>query len=109
LLIASVGIYFIPIALYWFLFSRVHPLCEVLLGYISFLFYSPTYLNILNIYSLCRIDDISWGTKGLDSEGSGTNGAVKGGWKLLKFVHVFKYVIWNIIVSAVLLTLGSSY
>ena len=31
------------------------------------MFYGPTYLNILNIYSICRIDDISWGTKGLDA------------------------------------------
>ena len=109
LLIASMVIYFIPILLYWFLFCHVHPLCEVFLGYISFLFYSPTYLNILNIYSLCRIDDISWGTKGLDSAGFGKNAALKGGWKLLKFVHVFKYVFWNIIVAAVLLSLGSNY
>jgi len=28
---------------------------------------------------------------------------------LLKFVHVTKYVIWNILLASVLLTLGSSY
>ena len=28
---------------------------------------------------------------------------------MVKFVHVAKYVIWNIILSAVLLTLGASY
>ena len=28
---------------------------------------------------------------------------------MVKFVHVAKYVIWNIVGSAVLLTLGSSY
>jgi chitin synthase len=43
------------------------------MGAFSFLFYGPTYLNILNIYSLCRIDDISWGTKGLDAAGSSKN------------------------------------
>ena len=41
---------------------------DVIFSAISFIFYGPTYLNILNIYALCRIDDISWGTKGLDSE-----------------------------------------
>ena len=79
-----------------------------MIGYLSFLFYTPTYLNILNVYSLCRIDDISWGTKGLDS-GSGKNANLKDSWKLIKFVHVAKYVIWNIIVAAILLTLGSMY
>ena len=78
------------------------------MGYLSFLFYTPTYLNILKIYSLCRIDDISWGTKGLDAE-STKNANLKDSWKMVKFVHVAKYVIWNVVLSAVLLTLGSSY
>lgn len=78
------------------------------MGAFSFLFYGPTYLNILNIYSLCRIDDISWGTKGLDS-GSNKNAGLKDSWKLIKFVHVGKYVIWNIIVGVALLSLGSNY
>jgi hypothetical protein len=78
------------------------------MGAFSFLFYGPTYLNILNIYSLCRIDDISWGTKGLDSAG-GTNSKLKDAWKLIKFIHVAKYVFWNIIVGVIILSLGSSY
>lgn len=28
----------------------------------------PTYLILLNTYAICRIDDISWGTKGLDAD-----------------------------------------
>lgn len=72
------------------------------------MFYSPTYLNILNIYSLCRIDDISWGTKGLDA-GSDKNASLKDSWKLIKFVHVVKYVAWNVIIGSVMLTLGASY
>jgi chitin synthase len=67
MLIASLGLYVVPIVIYLSLFGRLGILCEVLLGSLSFLFYSPTYLNILNVYSLCRIDDISWGTKGLDT------------------------------------------
>jgi chitin synthase len=101
-------IYAVPILFYICLFGNMHIMCEIILGAFSFLFYTPTYLNILNIYSLCRIDDISWGTKGLDS-GSGKNAHLKGGWKLLKFIHVAKYVIWNILLASVLLTLGSSY
>ena len=108
LLIGSVGIYIVPITVYIIFFGREHILCEIIFGGFSFLFYGPTYLNILNIYSLCRIDDISWGTKGLDS-GSEKNSSLKDSWKLIKFIHVVKYVAWNVILGAVLLTLGASY
>jgi hypothetical protein len=82
--------------------------CEILLGVFSFLFYGPTYLNILNIYSLSRIDDISWGTKGLDG-GSSKNAHLKDTWKIIKYIHVSKYVIWNIIVGVIALSFGSTY
>ena len=108
LLVSSVLIYIIPISTYIILFGRLHILCEIIMGAFSFLFFGPTYLNILNIYSLCRIDDISWGTKGLDS-GSDKNANLKDSWKLIKFVHVVKYVVWNVILGVVLLTLGASY
>jgi chitin synthase len=108
LLIASLALYFVPIFFYMMLFRKGNILCEVLLGYVPFLFFTPTYLNILNSYSLCRIDDISWGTKGLDS-GSGRNADLMHNWRQIKFVHVGKYVIWNVILATVLLTLGSSY
>lgn len=108
LLVGSVFIYIVPITLYIVLFGRINILCEIVLGAFSFLFFGPTYLNILNIYSLCRIDDISWGTKGLDS-GSNKNANLKDSWKLIKFVHVIKYVSWNVILGVVLLTLGATY
>ena len=75
-------------------------------GFLSFLFYTPTYLILLNTYSLCKIDDISWGTKGLDSKPK-QNSKMLSSWKLIKMIHVFKFVMWNIIVAAVLLTLGA--
>ena len=78
------------------------------MGGFSFLFFSPTYLNILNIYSLCRIDDFSWGTKGLDAQ-KNKNLEIMSTWKWLKYVHVLKYVVWNVVFGAVLLTLGSGY
>lgn len=108
LLVGSVVVYIVPISFYIILFGRGHILCEIILGGFSFLFFGPTYLNILNIYSLCRIDDISWGTKGLDS-GNDKNANLKDSWKLIKFVHVVKYVVWNVILGVVLLTLGASY
>jgi len=108
MLVASTLIYALPIIVYVILFRKASILFEVIMGAFSFLFYGPTYLNILNIYSICRIDDISWGTKGLEG-GSDKNAGLKDSWKLIKYVHVGKYVLWNIIASAVLLSLGSDY
>jgi chitin synthase len=96
--------------LYLALFQKSNILWEIVMGAFSFIFYGPTYLNILNIYSLCRIDDISWGTKGLEAgSGGGKNAGLKDSWRLIKFSHVAKYVIWNIILAVVLLSFGSSY
>ncbi len=102
------GIYIVPITLYLILFKGLNILCEILFGSLSFLFYTPTYLIILNTYSLCRIDDISWGTKGLDASSS-KNANLKNSWRMIKFIHVAKYLIWNIIVSTVLITLGNNF
>lgn len=109
ILVGTTGIYVVPILLYVFLFRKPNILWEIVMGAFSFLFYGPTYLNILNIYSLCRIDDISWGTKGLESGSGGQNSKLKDSWKLIKFIHVSKYVFWNIIVAAIILSFGSSY
>ena len=108
MLIGSFVINFIPLLFYWMIFCKASPFCQVLVGYLSFIFYTPTYLIVLNIYSLCKIDDISWGTKGLDSTSPTAVGLAEE-WRLLKFVHIAKYVIWNIILAAVLLTLGEGY
>lgn len=109
ILVGSTLVYIVPIISYVILFRKPNILWEIILGSFSFIFYGPTYLNILNIYSLCRIDDISWGTKGLDSGGSNSNSKLKDTWKLIKFIHVSKYVFWNIVFSVVLLSLGASY
>jgi hypothetical protein len=108
MLIATLLLYFIPLIFYWIFFCRVKVFCEVLIGFFSFLFYTPTYLNILNTYSLCKIDDFSWGTKGLDADASEAT-ELSQSWKLIKFIHIAKYFIWNIIIAAILLTLGANY
>ena len=90
ILIASTLIYVIPIFVYITLFGKARILFEIILGAFSFLFYGPTYLNILNIYSLSRIDDISWGTKGLDSGGPSKNSSLKDSWSIIKHIHVIK-------------------
>lgn len=108
MLVGSIAIYFVPISIFVLIFRKASILCEIILGSLSFLFYGPTYLIILNVYSLCRIDDISWGTKGLDNT-SAKNSNLKGSWKLIKVLHVSKFVIWNVILSVILLTLGADY
>jgi hypothetical protein len=64
---------------------------------------------VLNIYALCRIDDISWGTKGLDSDENDKSDKLKESWKVIKYIHISKYFFWNIVVGSLLLTFGASY
>jgi chitin synthase len=59
--------YGIPLMFYALLFRSMRPLVEAIKGALSFVFYNPTYFIILSFYALCRIDDISWGTKGLNN------------------------------------------
>ncbi|KAL6449761.1 CHS2 Chitin synthase 2 [Candida maltosa Xu316] len=33
-------------------------------SFIQYILLSPSYVNVLNIYAFCNIDDVSWGTKG---------------------------------------------
>ena len=40
----------------------------MLVKFISYLFYLPAYIFICPIYSFCRLNDFSWGTKGLTNE-----------------------------------------
>jgi chitin synthase len=79
---------------------------DVIFGVVSFVFYTPTYLNMLNTFALCRIDDISWGTKGLDAEVSKGNN-LKDAWKAIKIMYVAKFVFWNILVGTAMLIISS--
>lgn len=58
----------IPIAMHFFLYAKPKMIAEMIIGVLSYIFYNPTYLILLNIYALCRVDDISWGTKGINSQ-----------------------------------------
>ncbi|KAI0746001.1 glycosyltransferase family 2 protein [Earliella scabrosa] len=48
---------------------------HMLTSFIPYMLLSPTYVNILQIYAFCNLDDISWGTK-QDTEISTDLGAV---------------------------------
>jgi chitin synthase len=100
-IISSMAFYIIPLVLYGIFFFRIKYFWEILSGTLSFLFYSPSYLNLLNIYALCRIDDISWGTKGLDASVGGKNAKLKDTWKIVKMIDVAKFFIWNVLVGVI--------
>jgi chitin synthase len=103
------GLYALPIIAYSLFFKTFSVIVEILSGTISFMFYQPTYLIILSTYALCRMDDLSWGTKGLESGASNQSGSVEKTWNKIKTIHVGKYLFWNIIVAAILIHFGSNY
>lgn len=54
---STYALYFIASFLYfepWHMFT----------SFVQYILLSPSYINVLNIYAFCNIDDISWGTKG---------------------------------------------
>lgn len=55
------------------------------------------------------MDDLSWGTKGLDTGAGDQDAAVMNNWKVIKMVHVGKLVFWNVIVAGLLIHFGSDY
>lgn len=102
------GIYFIPLSIYAILFRSMRPLVEAIKSALSFIFYNPTYFIILSFYALCRIDDISWGTKGLNQQNT-KQSKMQEKWKLIKLIHVGKYAIWNITAGVLLVSFSSLY
>ncbi len=56
------------------------------------------------------MDDLSWGTKGLEAGGSeGKDDKVLNSWKIIKTIHVAKLIFWNVIVAGFLIHFGSNY
>lgn len=71
----------------------------------DYIYYTPTYLHIMIIYAFCRIDDLSWGTKGADSsEHSGNEQK----FYLEKVEFVGAWIFSNAIVTYVVTVLISS-
>ena len=58
MVIGIFGLYVLPIMIYPLIYQRFSFVEDVLFSSFSFLFFIPTYLNILNVYALCRIDDV---------------------------------------------------
>ena len=64
LLIGIVGAHFLIVLSAFDLYTYY----EIVSCLLSYFFFIPSYINMFFIYSFCRIDDLSWGTKGLDAE-----------------------------------------
>nr|AEZ51041.1 chitin synthase [Pythium aphanidermatum] len=59
--ILTVGVYFIGPALH----GEVH---HIMLTFTHYTALIPSFVNIFTIYSFCNLQDLSWGTKGLEEE-----------------------------------------
>lgn len=79
---------------------------EVVRSLPSYIFYVPSYVNILLIYSFCRVDDLSWGTKGLDDDVTRTRSER---WKIIKYKFVGHFLLWNVVVAFVLTNVMDLY
>ena len=72
-----------------------------------YIYYTPTYLHIMVIYAFCRIDDLSWGTKGAGEGPAGHVGNQKE-FKDFKVKFVGDWILYNSIAIYIVLVLISS-
>ena len=84
---------------------------SVLTALPSYIFYIPTYINILQVFAFCRIDDLSWGTKGLDKSGEPIldpdQRKLAREWERRKFIFVLQYVASNVVLCYLVIKFGS--
>ena len=97
--------YIFSVLVYSVCFTTLRVISDAIKSTLSFIFYTPTYFIILTFYALCRMDDISWGTKGLDHSDN-KHVKLKTKWTLIKLIHVFRYIIWNAAASITLFILS---
>lgn len=98
---AAVSLNAIPIALH----SLIDPIVgwELLTTVVHYMAYAPTYMHIFLIYAFCRIDDLSWGTKGLQDYGTEVEARDKFGEE--KFHHVIEWTFKNVVLAFLLYTI----
>jgi cellulose synthase/poly-beta-1,6-N-acetylglucosamine synthase-like glycosyltransferase len=64
-------------------------ICKYALCALPYAYYIPTYVNILQIYAICKTDDVSWGTRGNDYNSKHE------AFKYKKFFYLIAYVLSN--------------
>ena len=65
---------------------------ELTISTLHYVYYAPTYIHILIIYAFCRIDDLSWGTKGLEGGEDPKMAKIKKKNTKFKYVYVCKWI-----------------
>lgn len=60
LVVATCSTYLLYFVASFMYFEPMH----MFTSFLQYLLLSPAYVNVLNIYAFCNIDDVSWGTKG---------------------------------------------
>ncbi|CAD8199613.1 unnamed protein product [Paramecium pentaurelia] len=100
LVVISIGSIILPILSS--LFQLPQNIFNAALTMIPYFYYQPTYMHLFVIYSFCRIDDLSWGTKGLTNTGSSSVNSDKA---YQKFKFLLTWLVLNTLVTAVLLIL----
>lgn len=91
LVITNLLCYVIPVLL-----NPSKSMYDILFSTIDYLFYSPCYFHTLIIYAFCNIDDLSWGTKGLDASNETDEKAKK-----YKASYVYKWLVLNMMLAYV--------
>jgi len=104
LIFGIIIIHCIPPLIFVLMKLRLKYAWEVFSSSLSYLFYAPAYLHVLMIFSYCRIDDLSWGTKGLTSS---AEHRLAERWATEKHIFVSRFVLTNIIFGVILKSLVS--
>lgn len=102
---SSTFVIILPVLVYSIFFRKLGILWDIIVGTASYIFYLPTYVAVLPIYSKCRLDDISSATKA--NLGS-RNQRLKETWQIIKIMYISKYFFWNAVVSVVLIILHAN-
>lgn len=73
----------------------------------AYIFYIPSYINLLQIFAFCRIDDLSWGTKGIDAkEGEIADESERKllkEWERRKYIFILQYISTNVVLCFILI------
>jgi len=63
----------------YFVASALHGESTYVVGsWLQYMLFLPTFVNILQIYSWCNTQDLSWGTKGIDTAHAAPLASIKG-------------------------------
>lgn len=64
----------------------------LLYNFPGYIYYLPTYINILQIYAICQTDDVSWGTR---TDGEKKSNSRIQEFKYKKVLYLVAYVLSN--------------